>query len=198
MIKAKSGTKVVSAGLAIAVACGVSAPALADSVAVILKAGSFSVSKDRQTIDGGTIELDDSASGVFGIEGEWRQTNGLALGIEYLQYENDVGAPSVVGSSTMDTSVVLFNAKKYFRPTATVNPYVGAGVGAVSIDFSGDIITGSAGGFALQAIGGVEFRWDKVGLYTEFKALHAEAEDDAGEKAKAGGSGVFAGVSISF
>ena len=198
MIQIMSRGKAVTAGLAIVMACGVSMPAFADSVAVIVKAGSFSVSKDRQTIDGGNIELDDGASGVFGIEGEWRQTNGLALGIEYLQYENDVGAPSVVGSGTMDTSVVLFNAKKYFNPTATVNPYIGAGLGAVSVDFSGDIITGSAGGFALQAIGGIEFRWDKVGLYTELKALHAEAEDDAGEKAKAGGSGVFAGVSISF
>ncbi len=198
MIKAKSGTKVVSAGLAIAVACGVSAPVLADSVAVIVKAGSFSLSKDRQTIVGENVEFDDSSSGVFGIEGEWRQTNGLALGIEYLQYENDFGALSVVGTGTMDTSVLLFNVKKYFQPTATVNPYIGAGFGAVSVDFSGDIIAGSAGGFALQAIGGVEFRFDKVGLYTELKALHAEAEDDAGEKAKAGGSGVFAGVSISF
>jgi len=198
MIQMKSGAKAVTAGLAIAVACGVSTPALADSVAVILKAGSFSVSEDRQTIDGGNVGLDDSASGVFGIEGEWRQTNGLALGIEYLQYENDVSAPSVVGSSTMDTSLVLFNVKKYFNPTATVNPYIGAGLGAVSVDFGGDIITGSAGGFALQAIGGIEFRFDKVGLYTEFKALHAVAEDEAGEKAKASGSGVFAGISISF
>ncbi len=198
MIRMKSCAKAVTAGVAIAIACGVSTPALADSVAVILKAGSFSVSKDRQTIDGGDIELDDSASGVFGIEGEWRQNNGLAFGIEYVQFENEISAPSVVGSGTMDTSVLLLNLKKYFRPTATVNPYIGAGFGAVGIDFSGDIITGSAGGLALQAIGGVEFRFDKVGFYTELKALYAEAEDDFGEKAKASGSGAFAGVSISF
>lgn len=197
-MKTNNGIKTVAAGLAIAIACGVSAPALADSIAVIVKAGSFSLSKDRQTIVGGNIEFDDSSSGVFGIEGEWRQTNGLALGIEYLQYENDLGAPSVVGTGTMDTSVVLFNVKKYFRPTATVNPYIGAGFGAAAVDFSGDIITGSAGGFALQATGGVEFRWDKVGFYTELKALVAEAEDEVGEQVKASGSGIFAGISISF
>lgn len=197
-MQVKSGAKTVAVGVAMAIACSVSTPALADSVAVIVKAGSFSLSKDRQTIAGGNVQFDDSSSGVFGIEGEWRQTNGLALGVEYLQYENDLGVPSVVGTGTMDTSVLLFNVKKYFRPTATVNPYIGAGLGAVSVDFSGFPVSGSAGGFALQAIGGVEFRFGKVGFYTELKALHAVAEDDVGEEAKASGSGAFAGVSVSF
>lgn len=172
--------------------------AIADSVAVIVKAGSFSVSKDRQTIDNVSVIIDDSASSVFGLELEWRQTSGLAFGLEYVQYENDVTRTGFSARSTMETMAILGNIKKYFRPTSTVNPYIGAGIGAAGIDFSGNLITGSAGGLAAQAMTGVEFRWNKVGLYTELKYLYAEAEDDFNQTAKGTGTGMFAGVSFSF
>lgn len=173
-------------------------PAAADSVAFIAKAGTFSISKDRQVIDGGSVIVDDGASGVFGLELEWRQANGIALGLEYVQYENDVSATGSSLRSTMDTSAILGNAKKYFRPMATVNPYIGAGIGAATIDFNGNLITGSAGGLAAQVMGGVEFQSGKVGVYTELKYLYAEAEDDSNNKAKGTGTGAFAGIRILF
>lgn len=189
-----SALRVLTA-IAIAFNCS---PAIADSIVALAKAGSFSVSKDRQTIDGGAVNIDDGASGVFGLEVEWRQTNGLAFGLEYLQYENDVTATGSTLRSSMETLAILANVKKYFGPAKTVNPYLGAGVGAAGIDFKGDLITGTAGGLAAQAMGGVELRWDKVGLYTELKYLYAEAEDDFNQKAKASGAGAFAGISVSF
>lgn len=174
------------------------APATANSVAVIVKAGSFSVSTDRQTIDNVSVIIDDSASSVFGLELEWRQTSGIAFGLEYVQYESDVTRTGSSARSTMETMATLANIKKYFRPSSTVNPYIGAGIGAAGIEFGGNLLSGSAGGLAAQAMTGVEFRWNKVGLYTELKYLYAEVEDDFNQTAKGTGAGMFAGVSFSF
>jgi len=184
--------------IAFLVALSLTGPVAAGSIAFIAKAGTFKVSKDRQIIDGGLVIIDDSASGVFGLELEWRQTDGIAFGLEYVQYENDVSTTGSSLRSTMDTVAILGNVKKYFRPTATVNPYIGAGIGAAAIDFNGDLITGSAGGLAAQMMGGVEFQWEKVGLYTELKYLYAEPEDDFNQKAKGSGTGAFAGIRIAF
>lgn len=180
------------------VAISLAGPVAAGSIAFIAKAGTFSVSKERQTIDRGLAIIDDGASGVLGLELEWRQADGIAFGFEYVQYENDVSTTGSSLRSTMDTLAILGNAKKYFRPTATVNPYIGAGIGAAVIDFNGDLFTGSAGGLAAQVMGGVEFQSDKVGFYTELKYLYAEAEDDANNKAKGTGTGAFAGIRILF
>lgn len=188
---------VVSAAV-IGLCAMVAAPAAADAVVMIVKAGGFNVSKDRQTIDRVNVNVDDGASEVFGLEGEWRQKTGIALGIEYVQYENDVTGTGTSARSAMNTTAILVNGKKYFRPTEAMSPYLGAGIGAAVIDFSGNLITGSAGGLAVQIVGGFEFRWDKVGLYTEFKYLYAEAQDDFNQTAKATGAGVFAGISYSF
>lgn len=117
MIDIHRGALVV-AGMGLSVGCGVgvAAPSHADAVAVIVKSGSFRISQDRQTIDGGTIQLDDGASGVFGLEGEWHQASGLAIGVEYPQYENDLGISSAARTGTMETSVPLLNIEKYFHP----------------------------------------------------------------------------------
>lgn len=99
---------------------------------------------------------------------------------------------------SMAVVAALVNAKKYFSATKTVHPYVGAGIGSAATDFTGDVISGNGFGLALQAMAGVEFRSEKVGIYTEAKFLSADTEDEADENADASGSGIFAGLSIFF
>jgi hypothetical protein len=173
--------------------------AVAAETAVIIKTGQFTLSKDSQEIFMNIPrQFDDRSSSVIGGELEWRMKDGISLGGEVTLYQNDWVTPSnPLSSGQVDTVIVMFNAKKYFAVSEIVHPYVGAGVGVAVTDFSG-AITGNSSGLAIQAVGGIEFRWDKFGLYTELKALSADTEDDLNEEVDVSGTGVFVGLSIFF
>lgn len=172
-------------------------PAMADSVALIVKAGSFKLSDETQAISGISLTFDDKASGVFGGELEWRRNDNIAFGAELLLYSNDWRSGlGTVGDN--DTLALLVNAKKYFAATKHVLPFIGAGIGFTSADFSGPGGSVSASDLALQAMAGIEFRGEKVGFYTEAKYLTSKPEDDVGANIDVSGVGIFAGVSITF
>ena len=164
-------------------------------VTLIAKVGNFQLASDSQAILGFTRSFS-AASMAYGLEGEWRLENGFAFGMELFGHTQDYTTAGVPSGDLAVTNV-FFNAKKYFRPGAIVQPYVGAGIGAASTSFSG-AITGSAGGFALQGMTGIAFRWRQFGIYTEFKYERAEVEDAAGETVDASGTGLFAGMSVQF
>jgi hypothetical protein len=176
-------------------------PAVKESsgVTLILKVGSFQLANSAQTLDIiPPADLNFSSSGMaYGIEGEWRTATGFAFGLEVFGESEDytvTGSPT--GGKTSVTNV-FFNAKKYFRQGSTIQPFIGAGLGAASTSFSGDI-SGSAGGPGVQVMGGIVFRWQKVGLYTEYKYVRAEVSDAASVKVDVSGSGLFAGLSVYF
>jgi hypothetical protein len=169
-------------------------------VTLIAKLGSFQLANDSQIILGSSRSFS-AASMAYGLEGEWRLENGFAFGMELFGHTQDY-ATAGVASGDMAVTNVFFNAKKYFRPGAIVQPYLGAGIGAASTTFSG-AITGSAGGFALQGMTGIAFRWRHFGIYTEFKYEHAESEGTnattgASETVDVTGTGLFAGMSVQF
>jgi hypothetical protein len=170
-------------------------------ITLILKLGSFQLANASQQIVvpglSGSTRNFSSAGMAYGLEGEWRMVNGFAFGMEVFGYSQDWTTTGFAESGSMAVTNVFFNAKKYFRPGATVQPYLGAGIGAASTNFGGDI-TGSAGGAAFQGMAGVAFRWQKVGVYTEFKFESAKVEDAAGVAVNVSGTGLFAGVSVYF
>lgn len=173
-------------------------------IALILKTGSINLSSRSQTLQTTTgtvpVDFDSKASSPFGLEGEWRihDGNGLAVGIEYLHYRNQLTATGTALTSTMDVTGVLVNGKKYFAPGGIYHPYLGVGVGAASANFSGSAVTGDTADFAIQVMGGLEMRWQQFGVYTELKSFSAKTKDSAGNKVNAGSRGVFVGASIMF
>lgn len=162
---------------------------------LIAKVGNFQLASESQSILGASRSFS-AASTAYGLEGEWRLENGFAFGMEVFGHTQDYTTAGVPSGDVTVTNV-LVNAKKYFRPGAIVQPYLGAGIGAVSTSFSGDI-TGSAGGFAIQGMTGIAFRWQHVGIYTEIKYERAEVEDSAGQAVDVSGTGLFAGMSVQF
>lgn len=176
------------------------APAGRSGFTLILKGGSVQLASDSQTILG--FERSFSAGGSsFGAEGEWRLANGLAFGAEVFSHGHSYTTPAATGSGDLTALHILVNVKKYFRPASLVQPYVGGGLGVVNVSFSGggaNGITGSSGGLAFQAMGGVAFRWQHVGIYTELKFQKAEVEDANGETVDASGTGLFTGLSVHF
>lgn len=177
-------------------------------VVLIFKLGRFTLSSESQTILGSSRNF--SATNVaYGVEGEWRLQNGFALGVELLGHGQEYSTAGATGSGDMTVTSFLFNAKKYFRPSAVVQPYLGIGIGSTATDFSpGDSggtagITGSAVGFAFQGMAGVAFRWRHVGIYSELKYVSAETEGTdaltgAKETVEASGIGLFGGMNVQF
>lgn len=177
-------------------------------VTLIFKLGSFTLASESQRILGSTRSF--SATNVaYGAEGEWRFQNGFALGLEFMGHGQEYSTTGATGSGDMTVTSLLFNAKKYFRPSKVFQPYLGAGLGSMVTDFSpGDSggtagITGSAVGFAFQGMAGVAFRWRHFGIYSEIKYVSAETEgtdavSGTKETVDASGIGLFGGFNVQF
>jgi opacity protein-like surface antigen len=172
-------------------------------VTLIAKVGSFQLANESQIIVAGLTRNFSAATVAYGLEGEWRLENGFAFGLELFGHTQDYTTTGSAESGDMAVTNVFLNAKKYFRPGALVQPYIGVGIGSATTTFSASpSITindgASAGGFAMQGMTGIALRWRHVGIYTELKYESAEIEDAAGEKVDASGTGLFAGVSVQF
>jgi len=167
---------------------------------LLLKGGSYQLGSGSQTILGATRTFTTGGTSL-GIEGEWRLASGVAFGAEIFSHSHEYTTTASTATGELSLLHVMVNIKKYFRPGSIVQPYIGAGLGAVSASFSGSSvgsITGSATGYGVQAMGGVAFRWQHVGLYTELKAQSAKIEDVNNQSVDASGTGLFAGLSVQF
>lgn len=180
----------------------------ASGVTLIFKLGSFTLANESQTLLGSSRSFS-ATNMAYGAEGEWRFQNGLALGVELLGHSQEYSTAGFSGSGDMTVTSFLFNAKKYFRPSAMVQPYLGLGIGSTATDFSpGNSsgtagITGSAVGFAFQGMAGVALRWRHVGIYSEVKYMHAETEGTDAltgikETVDVSGIGLFGGLNVQF
>jgi opacity protein-like surface antigen len=166
-------------------------------LALILKTGRFNMSDRSQVVGGLQSQFDSKATGVLGAELEWRDRSGFAFGGELYRFTNKIVAVGTSLEGEMEAVAFLANAKKYFEITGLLYPYVGAGLGVATNNFSGNV-TGSASGPAYQAMAGIEFRMKNVGVYTELKYLFSSTEDSAGAKTKIGGNGKNLGIGVSF
>jgi len=165
-------------------------------VAVIAKGGAFKLSDSTQVI--GTFPSTyQTTSPAASLELEWRSRDGLAVGGEVFYHKNKV--TNDVNGQTGERTVVSFflNGKYYFRATDWFYPFAGIGVGGATASYGGGL-SGKASGVAYQGMAGTEFRFGNVGLYLEYKYLASTTDDGTGNKAKVGGNGAFAGLSLIF
>ncbi len=162
--------------------------------ALIAKGGAFKLANTNQTVAGLASTYDTASKPALGIEAEWRNKSGFAVGGEVFYYKNDLVATGVIGEQKV---VALMANGKYYLPLANwFHPFVGAGVGYADAIYSGGL-KGTAGGVAYQGLAGAEFRFGPVGLQVQYKYL-AATTGKGGQDVKVGGSGVLGGVSIAF
>ena len=190
-------SKKLIGALLVGALCAYTLPATAGSVTLILKAGDFRLSEEAQSIEDISLFLDEETSGVFSAELEWRNNDNVSFGGELLMYGADWSSDFGTGGD-LDTLALLFNVKRYFAVSKYVFPFVGAGIGVASLDFDGPGGSASASDLALQAIVGIEFRAEKVGVYIEGKYFTSAPEDDFGDEIDVTGTGVFTGLSFTF
>jgi len=170
-------------------------------VTLILKAGSYSLGSGSQSILGFTRDFSATAT-AWGLEGEWRIPADFAFGLEAGGHSHSYTTAGATANGDMRVTSVFANAKYYFRSAEIVQPFVGGGLGVATTDFSG-AVTGSATGFAVQAMTGVAFRWEHFGLYTELKYQSAktrgtDAATGASVPVDASGIGLYAGLGVHF
>ena len=164
--------------------------------ALIAKAGTFKMANGDQVVAGLQSTYDTTSSSVYGFEAEWRHKAGFAVGGEVFSYKNDLVTTGANPNAQQDVLAFMVNGKYYFRAASWFYPFVGAGIGAARATYSGGL-TGDATGLAYQGLAGMEFRFKPVGLYLQYKYLSSKT-GDTGKEVKVGGSGILAGVSISF
>jgi len=164
--------------------------------ALIASAGSFKLANGNQLIGGLPSTYDTTSKSVFGVEAEWRGGAGFAIGGEVFSYNNDLVSTGAIPNAQQDVLAIMVNGKYYFRAASWLYPFVGAGIGLVTVFYSGGF-RGNVTGLAYQGLAGLELRFKPVGLYVQYKYL-AATTGDTGNEVKVGGSGILAGVSIIF
>jgi len=162
--------------------------------ALIAKGGAFKLANANQTVAGFASTYDTASKPAVGIEAEWRNRTGFAVGGEIFYYKNDLVATGVI--SQQQVVAIMANGKYYFRAADWFYPFAGAGVGFADALYGGGL-KGTQGGTAYQGLVGMEFRFGSVGLQVQYKYL-AATTGKSGSDVKVGGSGVLAGVSIIF
>ena len=150
----------------------------------------------NQTVAGFASTYDTASKPAVGIEAEWRNRTGFALGGEVFYYKNDLVATGTGAISQQQVVAIMANGKYYLRAADWFYPFAGAGVGFADALYSGGL-KGTQGGTAYQGLVGMEFRFGSVGLQVQYKYL-AATTGTTGKEVKVGGSGVLAGVSIIF
>jgi len=166
-------------------------------IAIIARAGSFKLANGTQLVGGQASTYDTTSKPAGGMEIEWRSRAGPAVGGEVFYYKNELVATGTALVAEQEVFATMLNGKYYFRAADWFYPFVGAGIGVAASSYGG-ALTGKASGLAYQGLAGVEFRFKDVGVHAQFKYLAATTDDSTGEKVKVGGSGVLAGISISF
>jgi opacity protein-like surface antigen len=165
-------------------------------IALIASAGTFKLANGDQVLAGLPSTYDTTSKSVFGVEAEWRSRAGFAVGGEVFSYQNDLVSTGAIPIAQQEVLAFMVNGKYYFRAASWFYPFVGAGVGQANASYSGGL-TGKATGLAYQGLAGMELRFKPVGLYVQYKNLAAKV-GDTGNEVKVGGSGILAGLSISF
>src|SRR5712692_1844817 len=162
--------------------------------ALIAQGGAVKLANANPTVAGLESAYATASKPAVGIEAEWRNRTGFAVGGEVFYYKNDLVAAGAI--SQQQVVAIMANGKYYFRAADWFYPFAGAGVGFADALYGGGL-KGTQGGTAYQGLVGMEFRFGSVGLQVQYKHL-AATTGKSGSDVKVGGSGVLAGVSIIF
>lgn len=153
--------------------------------AFLMKGGVMRLSDDTQTLSLGRVTLDDTSDSSLAINVEGRTKNGMAFGAEYLIYRNDLNS-SITQTGEAKTQTLQFLAKKYFIDGGVVHPYlgVGVGVGRTNVTYSTTVssfTTDNDFTLAIQALVGLELRFDNLSFQAEVKHLYHDVNNNGNE-----------------
>lgn len=176
-------------------------PALAQAGgAFLVKGGTMRLSDDRQMLDLANRELEENSNGTIAFNIEARKRNGVALGFEYINYRHDFTSPTTL-SGEARTQTAQFLGKKYFIEGGPIHPYIGIGIGAgkTNVDYTNGSTQFSDQEFtlALQALLGLELRFDNLSFVAEVKHMYHDIEG-GGNEYDPTATGLFVGMGFNW
>lgn len=166
-------------------------------MSLAIKTGTFAIGKPTQNIVNADRKFDSNASGVYGIEFDSQNRDGVSLGGELLGFKLAYSTVGGSGSGDVSVQALLAMAKQYYRINTRLQPYLGVGIGLATTSVSG-AIAGNTTGFAYEGLAGVEYRFAKTGIYAEYKYLGVQTKSSNSQKIDASGSGIFLGATFYF
>ena len=135
--------------------------------------GVVQMSNTSQTINNENYKFIDKTYQVFAFDYERLQANGYSFGVGGLAHSNDI----IYDSSTdpenrVDILHVAGMARKYFKVTEYIQPYLGlgygfaltSGVGRSSLSFQSNI----------HAVAGLKMKFDKTTLKIEYRNINTD------------------------
>ena len=172
-------------------------PAMAQAGgAFLMKGGVMRLTDNTQTLETVPRELDDTSNRTLAFNIEGRQRNGMAFGAEYIIYEHDF-TPPTAQAGVAKTQALQFLAKKYFIEGGPVHPYIGAGVGVGQTDVSYTGFSDKEYTLAIQALVGLELRFDNLSVLAEVKHLYHDIES-GGNEYNPTATGLFVGMGFNW
>lgn len=169
--------------------------------AFLFKGGTVRLADSSQQLDFGARNLDERSRSTYAVNIEARKRNGVAFGAEYLTYRHDFTPPATPQEGEARTRALMFVAKKYFFDRGPVHPYFGAGIGAgrTSVSFVSATKSFSDDEFTtvLQAVLGIELRFDNLSFVFEGKHLYHDIEG-GGNEFDPTATGLFAGFGFNW
>lgn len=176
-------------------------PAMAQAGgAFLVKGGSMRLSDDRQMLNSANRDLEENSNGTIAFNIEARKSNGVALGFEYINYRNDFTSPAGEAGEAR-TQTAQFLGKKYFIDGGPVHPYIGIGMGAgktnVNHTGAGPAFSDQEFTLALQALLGLELRFDNLSFLAELKHMYHDIES-GGNEYNPTATGLFIGMGFNW
>ncbi len=164
--------------------------------AFLIKGGAMRLTDNTQTLDFALRNLDDISNNTLAFNIEGRLRNGMAFGAEYSIYHHDF-TPPAAQAGLAKTQSLQFLAKKYFIEGGPVHPYIGAGVGVGQTDVSYTGFSDKEYTLAIQALVGLELRFDNLSFLAEVKHLYHDIEG-GGNEYNPTATGVFVGMGFNW
>jgi len=156
----------------------------------------------RNSHTGGYV-FDTSSDSVYGFEYERRFSMGLSIGVEHMHIENSITSPS--SESELDVDILFFISRYYFNydKSSHWRPFVGLGAGYGSGETRS---YGAIDGQAYQAMAGITYEWDRMGMYLQYKRMYSKIDADSigilrytgSPEFDISGQGLFAGLIVKF
>jgi len=147
-------------------------------IMVSTKTGYFMPVSNKETIGSASRKLS-SSSLLYGVHSEWRDISGFAVGFEWFSHNRDYKTVGSAESGDADFSYYMTTARYFFKTQTVFEPFVGAGIGRTTADFSAGGnggISSSVDSNAFQVVTGINYRWKiaavYVSAYAEYKYLH--------------------------
>lgn len=130
------------------------------------------------TARGADISFKNSNETTIGFRYLYLLDSGLAVGVNSYWYEKDISTTAEAHDADIMHIHGLF--EYFLRPTGSVSPFFGVGLGVSGIEFSGaNLDDKSSGGASIELNAGAIFRISKrLGMQLEYKYTQFEADDN--------------------